>query len=316
MMKRSAMIAVAMLSLSSYGLLKDPAYLDARRKGAETKIVLKVVDDMGTLVSNATINIFFGMNFRPKGHAIIGETDENGVFTAVEKTCGDEIEISIDKSGYYPSKRKLCYATMGKERLVRDGRWLPYGDMQQVVLRKRRNPVATERFWEFRYTKEVNSWIGFDIEKNDFVRPYGIGTISDFEVFIDWDGEWLPKYKGMAVEIRFADPFSGYYETPANTESSFIGPYRAEPAANYAQNAKFSEQVRGGGEIDESHFNKSNCWVVRSRCKVNEKGELVSANYTVIHDITFACKKGRIAGFSIIGFFNPTPNDTNLEAKQ
>ena len=316
MMKRSAMIAAAMLSLSSYGILKDPDYLDARRNGAETKIVLKVVDDMGVIVSNATVNIFFGMNFRPNGHMATGETDETGIFTAVEKTCGDEIEISVAKSGYYPSKRKLCYATMGKERLVKGGRWMPYCDVQQMVLRKRRNPVETVRFWAFRYTKEVNSWIGFDIEKNDFVRPYGIGMVADFEVYIDWDGEWLPKYKGMAVEIRFVEPFSGYYKTPTNTESSFIGPYTADPAASYAQNAKFSEQVRSDGEIDESHFNKSNCWVVRSRCKVDEKGKLISANYTVIHEITFACKKGGIAGFSIIGFFNSTPNDTNLEPKR
>ena len=168
MMKHSAMVTVVMLSLSSYGILKDSAYLEARRTGAETKIVLKVVDDMGTVVSNATINIFFGMNFRPKGHMATGETDETGIFTAVEKTCGDEIEISVAKSGYYPSKRKLCYATMGKEPLVKGGRWMPYCDVQQMVLRKRRNPVEAVRFWAFRYTKEVNSWIGFDIEENGY----------------------------------------------------------------------------------------------------------------------------------------------------
>lgn len=315
MKKRIAMIAALMVALSSYGLLKNPAYLDARRKGAETKIILKVVDDMGVVVSNASVNIFFGMNFRPKGHAITGETNETGVFTAVGKTCGDEIEISIGKSGYYPSKRKLCYATMGRERPVSDGKWQPYCDMQQMVLRKIRNPISTERFWEFRYTKAINSWIGFDIAKNDFVRPHGNGATSDFEVFIDWNGDWLPKYKGMSVKIRFVEPFSGYYETPANTESSFIGPYKAKSTANYVQNAEFSEQVRDDGEIDESHFNKANCWVVRSRCKVDENGKLISANYSVIHDIVFSCKKGGMGGFSVTGAFNPTPNDTNLESK-
>ena len=56
MMKRSAMIAAAMLSLSSYGILKDPDYLDARRNGAETKIVLKVVAfDTITPISSTTL---------------------------------------------------------------------------------------------------------------------------------------------------------------------------------------------------------------------------------------------------------------------
>ena len=203
MAKHIVTTALAAISFAGYGHLNHPAYLDARRNGAETKIVLKVVDDMGVAVSNATINIFFGMNFRPKGHAIAGKTDENGVFTAIGKTCGDEIEISVGKSGCYPSKRKLCYATMGRERLAKDGRWQPYCDVQQMILRKRRNPVATERFWEFRYTKAINSWIGFDIAKNDFVHPHGTGTTSDFEVFVEWNGDWLPKYKGMAVKIRF-----------------------------------------------------------------------------------------------------------------
>ena len=315
MTKHIVTTALAAISFAGYGHLKDPAYLDARRNGAETKIVLKVVDDMGAVVQNATVNIFFGMNFRPKGHAISGETGETGIFAAVGKTCGDEIEISVDKSGYYPSKLKLCYATMGRERQVKDGNWQPDCDMQQIVLRKRRNPVLTERFWKFRYTKAINSWIGFDVAKNDFVHPHGKGATSDFEAFIDWNGDWLPKYNGMALKIRFADPFSGYCEIPANTESAFIGPYKADPDINYVQNAEFSEKVRDDGEIDASLFNKANCWVVRSRCKVDEKGELISANYTVIHDITFACKKGGIAGFSITGFYNPTPNDTNLEPK-
>ena len=316
-MKRSLVtILLATMSLAGYGLLKDPAYLDARRNGAETRISIKVVDDTGVVVSNATVNIFFGMNFRPKGHAITGETNEHGVFGAVGKTCGDEIEISVDKSGYYPSKRKLCYATMGRECQVKDGNWQPYCDMQQIVLRKRRNPVLTERFWEFRYTKAVNSWIGFDIAKNDFVHPHGKGARSDFEVSIDWNGDWLPKYNGMALKIRFVEPFSGYYEIPANTESAFIGPYKADPAINYVQNAEFSEKVRDDGEIDGSHFNKAHCWVVRSRCTVDEKGKLISANYTVVHDIAFSCKKGGVAGFSISGFFNPAPNDTNLEPKR
>ena len=59
-------IVLATMTLASYGLLKDPDYLDARRKGAETKITLKVVNDMGVVVSNATVNVFFGMNFRPR----------------------------------------------------------------------------------------------------------------------------------------------------------------------------------------------------------------------------------------------------------
>ena len=318
-MKTSFLLAGCILiAMQSYALKKDPSYRNARRNGAMAKMELRITNDDGAPIPYANVDVFMGMNFRSKGYSITGRTDTNGIFVVKGKTCGDEIVVNIAKAGFYRTAKTFKFAEMGHEHEVSEGHWQPYGKRENIVLRDIRHPIelSHENFWNFKYTKALNTWIGYDIKENDFVAPNGKGKVADFEVYIDWNGEWIPTYTGMAVEIRFADPFSGYYETPANTESSFIGPYKAEPAANYAQNAKFSEQVRGGGEIDESHFNKSNCWVVRSRCKVNEKGELVSANYTVIHDITFACKKGRIAGFSIIGFFNPTPNDTNLEAKQ
>lgn len=315
MIRHFVVCVAALASLICHGRVKDPDYLAARRNGANAKIVLQVVDDADVAVSNAMINVFMGMNFRPKGYEMVGKTDETGSFLIDGKTCGDEIEIRVEKPGYYKSERKLCFAAIGSEHSVMDGKWLPYGEIQRIVLRKKRNPVqmSVERFWKFRYTKDMNSWIGFDICKNDFVRPHGTGEVADFEVLIDWNGEWWPKYKGMAVKVRFVDPYAGYYEYPANLESKFIGPYEADATRSYERTAEFSENVRDDGEIDEAHFNKTQCWVVRSRCKVDEKGKLVSANYSVMHDIVFSCKKGGLAGFCITGAFNPVPNDTNLE---
>ena len=51
-------------------------------------------------------------------------------------------------------------------------------------------------------TNSINKWIGYDIEQNDYVAPYGKGEKSDFEVYIDWDGRWLPEYSGMSVKKR------------------------------------------------------------------------------------------------------------------
>lgn len=60
-------------------------------------------------------------------------------------------------------------------------------------------------------------------------------------------------------------------------------------------------------------FDKDNCWVVRSRCQVDDEGSLVSAHYSVINNIAFGCDKGGVACICVTGAFNPTPNDTNLE---
>ena len=123
-------------------------------------------------------------------------------------------------------------------------------------------------------------------------------------------------YTGMAVKIRFTEPFGGYYAYVINGNSEFKGPYSALPSSIHLTEADFYEHVLDNGERrEQKHFNPGTCWIVRSRCKVSTEGELIEANYSVIYDIAFTCKSGGYGGFCITGAFNPTPNDTNLEHK-
>ena len=286
--------------------------------GADAMICLKVSDDRGAPVSNASVCIVFDM--MPKPHSVYGKTDTNGVYVAKGKTNGNSIRFLVGKNGYYGSEKRIGFATMGKEHEVKNGKWQPYGAVENIELRKIRNPqklsVAFER--EFNNTKEINSWIGFDLEKRDFVQPYGKGEIVDFEVFFDWDGKWFPDYTGMAKRIRFTDKYSGYYQCANNEVSKFKGPYSALPDATYQQDADFIERViidpnSYGRQYERKVFDKNKCWVVRSRCKVDAEGNLVSAHYSVIYNIVFGCDKGGVVGVCVTGAFNSTPNDTNLE---
>ena len=196
---------------------------------------------------------------------------------------------------------------------------MPYGKTEPIALRDIRNPIEMPHhfFWKFKYTKVINAWIGYDIKENDFVAPIGKGKVADFEVYIDWNGEWLPAYTGMAVKIRFTDPYSGYYVFPVNVDSEFKGPYKALPNSVFQTDAEFYERVFDNGEQrEQKHFDTNKCWVMRTRCKVSSDGKLIEANYAVIYDIVFTCKSGGCAGFCVTGAFNPTPNDTNLEVKK
>ena len=317
-MKSAMLLAVASIAVHSYALKKDPSYREARRKGAEAKMELRIVNDDGIPVPDANVSVFMGMNFRPKGYFITGRTDTNGVFVVKGKTCGDEIEMNIEKVGFYRTSKTFRFAAMGYEHEVREGRWQPYGEMENIVLRDIRNPAKMphENFWKFKYTSAINSWVGYDIKENDFVAPNGNGKVADFEVYIDWNGEWLPTYTGMAVRIRFTEPFGGYYAYPINDNSEFRGPYSAVPNLINKTEAEFYECVFDNGERrEQKHFDPGQCWIVRSRCKVSPEGKLIEANYSVIYDIVFTCKNGGYGGFCITGNFNPTPNDTNLEPK-
>ncbi len=319
-MKKAVLFTVCIIMATQlHALKRDPAYRDARRYGAMAKIELRVVNDDGVPIPYADIDVFMGMNFRPEGYSITGRTDTNGVFVVKGKTCGDEINVNVKKAGFYRTSKTFRFAEMGHEYAVRDGRWQPYGKSERIILRDMRNPIDMphENFWKFKYTNAINMWIGYDIKENDFVVPYGNGKVADFEVYIDWNGEWLPTYTGMAVRIRFTEPFSGCYAYDINRESNFKGPYSASPSSIKQTEEEFYERVFDNGERrEQKHFNPGKCWVVRSRCKVSPDGKLLLANYSVIYDIAFTCKSGGYGGFCITSAFNPTPNDTNLEAKQ
>ncbi len=320
MTKRIVMGLVLVCAAFSFAPCKgvvDAEFRAALKRGADYRTVLKVVDDSGVSVEGASVRATIEQLH--KIYTVRGTTDTNGLFTISGRTTGNEIVIDVTKDGYYGSRREHCLIAMGAEREVRDGRWQPYGAEEELLLRRIEDPVSLphEWFWEFRYTMERGRWIGYDILKNDFVGPIGHGDISDFEVFVEWDGRWMPgEYKGMKVCIRFPEHFAGFYEYDARNESEFIFPYHAQTNMGYRQSCEFSERVNPDGSRVVVEFDRRKCWVVRSRCRVDERGRLVAANYSVLSDIAFCCKMDGRIGFCVTGAFNPTPNDTNLEAKR
>ena len=316
MKKIAAIIIVSFTACTVLAFKKEPSYRQARISGAEAKIHLYIHDDDRIAISNVYVKVFMGMNFRNKGYWINGVTDANGHFLIQGKTCGDEVEIFISKNGYYDSHEKLCFAEMGKEHNVENGKWQPYEEKYNMIIRKVRKPQAIGFGGEYIFTKKLNQWLGFDIHMSDFVYPYGNGKISDFEIKIDWDGKWLPDYTGMGISIRFVVPFSGYYEIPIQSVSKLKGPYVADNEKEYQKTAVFFEKVVNSSERIRKSYDQSKCWVVRSRCKVDKDGNLISSNYSVIHKISFCGEIDGSGGVRVTGVYNPTPNDTNLEPKR
>ena len=320
-MKKSTMVGFTIIAIFPSVLLARklaPEVERAMAYGAEAEIFLKVCDDMGAPVTNASVCAEFDL--LPKPYSVYGKTDTNGVCVVKGKTNGNKVVFLVGKVGCYGSRMEISYVPIGKEHCVKDGKWQPYGAVENIELRKIRNPahLAVAHMREFNKTKKINSWIGFDFEKRDFVRPNGKGEIADFEVFFDWDGRTFADYRGIAMKIRFSEKFSGYYQYEANTISEFKGPYSALIDATYQQNADFYERViidpnAYGRRYDRKFFEENKCWVIRSRCKVDADGNLVSAHYSVVNNIEFGYDKGDIVCICVAGALNSTPNDTNLE---
>ena len=294
---------------------------DACHNGADARVEFHVVDDVGKPVPLAKVNVFFDMMDRSKGRRITGDTNTNGVFVAEAKT-GGVLEIEVLREGYYRSTDLISFINMGHEHEVNDGKWQPWGMVRQITLLPVKNPVARiADTQDWKRTKELKKWIGFDLVKYDFVKPYGKGIVTDMEVMFDWDGVWVLKdYKGMSLRIRFPDKYAGGYYANKTPGSEYVGIYHADTNGDYKTELIYSERVTGRnkwGDIisyDRSSFDPSKVLVVRSRCKLNDDGTLKSANYFQLYYIQFAGGK-RGAALKFLSIYNPTPNDTNLEPK-
>ena len=308
-------LAVLLASMSAMALKKDPNYLKARRNGAKAQIKVCVVDDCGVVVSNASIKVFMGMNFRPKGYWISGVTDETGAFLVQGKTCGDEIDIYASKQGFYDSKRKLRFAVMGAEHEVKDGKWLPFNEVENITLRRIAKPIKLIAFDRLIDVAQTNAWLGFDMEKMDFVKPIGNGSAVDFEIKVEWDGLPAWESKSCSAEIRFLGDGTGGCYTKNVPESAFPYTYSAQPDAVYAERIVRIVDRNGDPHTTKIQFATDSALVTRTRCMIDEYSKIKVSNYGCIRRFEIGPSRRGVALLRLTYVFNPTPNDTNLESK-
>ena len=276
------------------------------------------VTDMNNLPVNGAKVIADFQGYLKKHQVTVTEaTNADGIaiITGCSKAgpVNTTINITVNGEGYYYS---TVEAISGKN-LKHD---------VHVMLRKRVNPAAL-------YVKRVSigvpideGWVAFDFEKGDLVKPYGEGKVSDLflktksvrtedngSIPIDSDaGKLLIKFPSEHDGIIFQD--AGY-----NIKSDMVMPHEA-PADGY-QGIYTREEA---AYFDANR--RKDCGVfMRVRSVSNEKGELKTANYAKLNeDLRFDPREsgwhvndeGKPKTFGNVSFtyyFNPTPDDRNLE---
>jgi hypothetical protein len=244
--------------LSALLLLVLPCVVSARKlapeveramaHGAEAEICLKVCDDKGAPVPNASVCAGFDM--LPKPHSVYGKTDTNGVCVVKGKTNGNKVVFLVGKAGYYGSRMEISYVPMGKEHDVKDGKWQPYGDEQKIVLRRIISPCHLVDIVKWIYVPRTNEWIGFDMKNGDFVQPFGLGEDADFEVKVAWDGFSASQCRLCVASVRFVDEKNGGYFAPKSNESDFPFDYRAN--TNKSLEVSF-KTINRDGDFNQTH---------------------------------------------------------------
>ena len=302
-------LGIVFMAIAGTCLAYDAAFTYAINYGAKTKVVFHVIDDCANPVSNAFVKAGFYLNGQ-KGNAVHDYTGKYGFLVAERKSVG-EINYWISKDGYYETSGRLNFERNG----VKDGRWQPYGATNIVVLKRKINPVAmyvasSPGFLNITIPVHDVS-VGFDLEKCDWVPPYGGGSYSDIQLKYELrQGAEYLDVKSM-LTMSFTNALSGAYAMTKDTYSSFPSVYAANTNAVFVQEYRFVYD-RKPDKVFENNFLSLNDYLVfRCRTKVDSKNQLVSMHYGKIYGNIDINRKGRIR---ITYYFNTNANDPNLEA--
>jgi hypothetical protein len=299
-MKKNITILLIMAGLASAYTEIPPAKVDVR---------VVVVDQDGKPVSDANCIVSFDAPPQPPQTEgvlnIPGTTDQNGVFTVSAQTRAS-VSCEVTKAGYYKTIEvhrfdinKMYEAFVAGKPLLE---WQSEPLEMKVTLKPIINPIPM-------YARRVNSAIpefgkplGFDLSVGDWVAPHGEGTITDmiFTAVLDRRAEQDFDY---TLTITFPNEEDGIqtFEAPYKYGSALKSPHQA-PEGGY-QSRWVQSRSRTPNQPEQTNYDLERNYFFRVRTVLDEKGNVKSANY------------GKIYGdfMNFVSYFNPTPNDRNVE---
>jgi len=278
------------------------------RFSSPVEIIFHVEDENGDPVKGATVEGYF---WSPYTHDAVGDefnlrTDEEGNCLVRGKGYSSIAGV-VQADGYYRTEFNI---SLGDKNVAREA---GYWSLQEtaVILKGIRNPISMYAKRVVVDIPEQNTPIGFDMEKGDWVMPYGKGSVSDFNVSYATQQEAVHQY---AKEMVFSvpTPYGGFVVKKLDEFSTFVSDYDA-PTDGYVIEYSF-EQKRSPEQIQVHKANRDNeYFAVRTRVVTNDVGEIISANYSKIYGpIQYALWRNQ-KYLEFIYYFNPTPNDRNLE---
>lgn len=245
------------------------------------KISVKVVDESGAPIEGAQLKIRFSSDSTP----VRGSSDENGRFEVKAISNDGVILGDITKDSYYESGLAHSFY------VTRLGMWQPWGKELTVILRPIVNPVpmyVRNTFFDF---PSLDREIGFDLEKADWVIPYGLGTQADFIFKIERRYDNRDNFDAM-MTLTFTNPFDGIQVVKDdgggdfNAGSSFRLP-RMAPESGYQP--KLQKHVSEGSYGYHSDKADDNNYIFRIRSEIDKEGKLKRAMYGKIRgDIQYA----------------------------
>lgn len=300
------------------------------------KVAVHVHDQDGNAVENASVKITYeGITNLGKTHEVKGITDVDGQFrSSGNAKVGLWFWVKKDgyyDHGYYPAERDIIGMNYLNDEIEKS-----------IELRQIINPIALYgRFEGGGKIPLLGESCGYDLAEGDWVVPHGDGKTADILImfdreFIDFDTsnwqrtleerrefskkahavrgeEWTEeKFQirsgnwDMLLEIDFPGEKEGIIkvEDAFNEQSVLRMPHEAYEEGytpDYGYQIKSDQYLQRRKDIG---------FFLRTRVVLDDDGEIESANYAKVHGDFRITVDGKV---SFTYYFNPTPNDRNLE---
>ena len=299
-----------------------PEVQDALRYGAMAKMTIQVSDERGKSVTNANVSVAYREKEEIKSNH--GITGAEGVHIAEVKSQRSGIEGVISQNGFYRSSFKFPFVS-DRNEMVKNGRWQPWNPTIPVILRDIRNPIPMYVAWVEEWELPNDTDVGFDFEKGDFVEPYGKGKLADFKINVASKGT---PYVDVSSRLRLSasEEGGGFIRMNKIMWSEFVSEYEA-PENGYVPVIQTTNRSRRPYDEDSADDVSGGEYLIfKSRIVRDAEGNIVSANYGKLygnlgygvgnnpHEKSARFQKNTsYGGVKFPYYFNPTPNDRNIE---
>jgi len=275
------------------------------------KLSFGVLDDKGLPVANAQVRGYF---WSPYTHNAVGDqfnltTDTNGLCVVSGEGYTD-IHGVVKADGHYRTEFSISLGD--KNEVEKQGVW-PLENLT-VTLKAIRNPISMYAKRVAMEVPEQGRSIGFDLEKGDWVVPHGSGIRADFIFEVSGVYKELLDRDSKMV-LAFENALDGLQGIAVPNDGSKFQSLYETPSTGYQPNYVYEKKIsRIGSERINPKPRTDKYYLFRVRSEVDDHGKLVSANYGKIYgDIHCDFKDEKTISVYFTYYFNPTPNDRNIE---
>ena len=259
-------------------------------------VTLKVVDESGMPIPRAKVRVAYYSKSEPA--SLDGLTDTNGSFEASRPAYSGLLGFTAEKTGFYSTKASYDLGfTYDSEK---------WNLAETLSLKKQINPIPM-------YAKSVNlgmpafdKSIGYDFEIGDWVGPYGKGINADIFFTGHFDNQTNGE-SDYTLKVNFPNAGDGIQEF-TTTILAQEGPYSKLKSSQNApligyQPMWVQAESRKPGKPVETNVDAHHNYYFRVRTTLDQNGNIAKTCYGKIY--------GDFLRFKY--FFNPMPNDRNVE---